>query len=178
MPVEWSAVHDINCGHYAPVHHATMVPKFGRLLDLNNWRGLVALFRALRVYHRGDRTRAIFLMEKAIQAPGLQCADYMMFYANLLVLDSKKPLDEVIDIYKKVAAREYVGLRGDHRYPVALAHYILAQLYRRPDVVARWLDAYALKPKKGFAALYLPLPDDPLMRPSSTPPAEGALRSF
>jgi len=87
----------------------------------------------------------------------------MAIYARLLTLN-KRPVEETLKTYMQIAAGEFRHDNAESRYAEAYANYWVGYLTSRPDVVARWLDAYKLKPTKGFAARELPLPDKPLLK--------------
>ena len=65
-------------------------------------------------------------------------------------------------MFTRVAAGEFRGNRDAWRYAEAIAHYWVAFLTSRADMLERWWDAMKLKPTKGFAVCYLPLGDDPM----------------
>lgn len=146
-----------------------MESRLSRLLDVRTWRairhGFIPFMRALNAYSRGDTSAAAENYEEWLRWDPRPSADYMAFYGLLLMMDHR-PVEESMPIFQRVFAGEFSGAtpKASARYAEAFAHYMLAFVYSRDDVVARWLDAYRLKPKKGFASRYLYLPDKPLLK--------------
>ena len=114
-------------------------------------------------YQRGDFATALRSYDRALRHDRFRTAENMVFYAILLTLN-KKPVEQSLKIYTRVVAGEFSRGSGESPYARALARYWLSFLLNQQDVVARWLDAYALKPRKGWASSYLPLPDKPLLK--------------
>lgn len=140
-----------------------MAIKLLRVLDWRNWWAVWSGTRAIFAYHGGDCGKAARHFYRMLRVERFQTSEHMAFHAFLLTLSGASRKD-VTQIYSLVAAGAYRKNAEESRYAEALAHYFLAYLTKRQDVVARWLDAYALRPSKGFASRYLPLPDKPLFK--------------
>jgi|SRR5579884_2035705 len=140
-----------------------------RLFDARTWRaarhGFAPFMRAMRAYDRGDTPAAVANFEEWLRWDPRPSADHMAFYGLLLMMDHR-PVEETMPIFQRVFAGEFSGPtpKASARYAQAFSHYMLALVYSRDDVVARWLDAYRLKPKTGFAARYLFLPENPVLK--------------
>jgi hypothetical protein len=141
-----------------------------RWLTLSRWRraiGFIPAFAAFqRTYNSGDFSAALGHFERVLASfAGKPPPEYMGVYAQLLQVN-RRPRAEVLAILNKVANGEFDGRnRPEARYAVAHARYVLAYLTGQPDTVARWAQARALKPKRGFASNRLILPTDPLLFP-------------
>jgi hypothetical protein len=135
---------------------------FSNLFKAQNWRSGWAFVNALRAYHKGDYQAALGRFDQVLTVDLLRTAEYMNFYATLLTLNKRRP--EALRVYEDLIAGKFRPSRTNSKYAEAYAHYWLAYLTNRQDVVARWLDAYKLKPRRGFASDYLPLPDSPLLK--------------
>lgn len=114
-------------------------------------------------YRRGDFAKAAHHFCLLIYVERFATSEYAAFYAYLLVL-ARAPSADVTHVFRMVAEGEFRQGPNKSGYPEALAHYFFAYRTKRDDVIARWLDAYALKPNEGFAARYLPLPEKPLFK--------------
>jgi hypothetical protein len=146
-----------------------MALRLSRLLDVRTWRairhGFIPFMRALSAYDRGDTSAAIANFEEWLRWDPRPAADYMAFYGLLLMMDHR-PVQDTMPIFTRVFEGEFSGPtpKASARYAEAFSHYMLAFVYGRDDVVARWLEAYRLKPKKGFASRYLYLPEKPVLK--------------
>ena len=78
---------------------------------------------------------------------------------------NRKPPEQYLDLFKRVIAGQFQENDGSP-YAKAYAQYWLAYLTSQPDVVKRWMDAYILKPQKGWTARALKLPSNPLLEGS------------
>jgi hypothetical protein len=84
----------------------------------------------------------------------------MAFYAVLMAAN-ERPAAETLAMFRRVAAGEFHRDPGS-RYAEALAHYWVAYLTGRPDVVEQWLNARKLAPNTGWVSRWLTLPENPL----------------
>lgn len=137
--------------------------KLSRLIEPARWRSVWAFLGAMLAHRKGDFATSLTAYDKALELESFRTAERMAFYVHLLVLNGK-PAEQTVEICKKIAAGEYSKRARDSRYARALARYWLAYLSNQPDVVALWLEAYRLKPKKGWASRVLHLPDKPLLK--------------
>jgi len=145
------------------VHDVVVTIRLSRLFEPHTWRAATAYLRAMWAHQKGDHPAALANFEKVLRCARLRTSEHMAFYAVLMGL-SKRPARESLQIFIRVAAGEFRSDTADSRYAEALAHYWVAFLIGRADVLDRWLDAYKLRPNKGFAARELPLPDNPLLK--------------
>jgi tetratricopeptide (TPR) repeat protein len=137
--------------------------KFSGLISLDNWRAASSYFKAMGAHRKGDYKSALTHFERAMRLDRLRTSEHMAFYASLMAL-SKRPAEEGLQMFTRVASGEFRRDNARSKYAEAFAHYWIAFLTNRSDVVPLWLDAYKLKPSKGFAARELPLPDNPLLQ--------------
>jgi tetratricopeptide (TPR) repeat protein len=112
-------------------------------------------------FEQGDFATALQHFERFIDKFPDPDAEYMAFFALLLSLNPR--VAEALPILARVGAG---GFRLDHspdrwQYPEAFARYLLAFLADEPDVIERWEQAQAVRPRKGFASENLKLPDNP-----------------
>jgi hypothetical protein len=137
----------------------------GRIADLLNprtWKGARVFLRAMGAYHRSDYAAALAQFDQAMSLDLLRTDEHMAFKTVLLVLNNR-PTRERLDLYERVLAGEFRPGRKASKYARAYAGYWLASATHRHDLVKAWSQAHALKPTKGFAARYLPLPESPLL---------------
>jgi hypothetical protein len=132
------------------------------LLKPRTWSAGRAFLKAISAYHKGHYEAALAHLDKAMELEVLRTDVHMAFRTVLLVLD-ERPSKERLDVYKRIIAGEFLPGRKGSKYARAYADYWLGYAIGRPDIVALWTQAYALKPTKGFAARYLPLPDSPIL---------------
>ena len=141
-----------------------------RWLTLSRWRrviGFIPAFSAFqRTHNSGDFSAALGHFERVLASfDGKPPPEYMGVYAQLLLVN-RRPRAEVLAILNRVANGEFEGRnRPEAQYAVANSRYVLAYLTGQPETVARWAEARALKPKRGFASNHLILPKDPLLFP-------------
>ena len=133
-----------------------------RFLKPQNWFGAWTFVQAVSAYERGEHLSALQRCERAIRVDELRTPGHMLFYSLLLTLN-KRPPSEAADVLESIAVGQFKSRTRSSKYAEALAHYYLAYLTNRGDLVDRWIEAAARKPKKGFAAQYLPLPEDPFI---------------
>ena len=152
------------------MHDAQVAVKIANFFKMQRWRAAIALTRAMLAYEKGRYQAALSHWSRLVQFDSMRTSEYMAFYAVLMAL-SKRPAKEALAIFSRVAAGEFHRDHKHARYAEALAHYWIAFLTNRSDVMERWLDAYRLKPGQGWVAQRLTLPDNPIdpARPSSSP---------
>jgi tetratricopeptide (TPR) repeat protein len=143
------------------MHDAAVAFKILRLFEPKNWRAACAFLKALWAHRKGDYQAAIAQFERATSLDRLRSSEHMAFYALLMALN-KRPAEEGLKMFTRVAAGEFRREADESRYAEAFAHYWIAFLTGRADVMERWLDAFKLEPTKGLAARELPLPDNPI----------------
>jgi tetratricopeptide (TPR) repeat protein len=126
------------------------------------FKGTPAFLKSLKAWRNHDDPTALAYFEQFLEVYPDPAAEYMAFYATLLVLNSR--FEQAKSVFSKVLKGLYRPLRWPTRsqYAIAFSHYFLALLQRRPDVIELWLTAQRLRPKKGFGATYLLLGDNPL----------------
>jgi hypothetical protein len=119
-----------------------------------------------RTHNSGDFSAALGHFEGVLASfEGKPPPEYMGVYAQLLLVN-RRPRAEVLAILNRVANGEFEGRRRpEAQYAVAHSRYMIAYLTGQPETVARWTQARALKPKRGFVANRLILPTDPLLFP-------------
>jgi hypothetical protein len=118
----------------------------------------------MKAYRDGDFEAALNHFEKVVRWPDPSAPpEYMAFYAQLLILNRRRA--EALATFKRIAADEsgQSARNADARFAVSYARYVVAYLTGQQDVVARWLDAYRLLPKSGFASRHLVLPRNPIL---------------
>jgi hypothetical protein len=148
----------------------SVVRVFQRSLQRATWRaafvGTPALLESLKAWRDHDDAIALDRFEEFLKVHPDPAAEYMAFYASLLVLNGR--FNEAKAAFAEVSKGRYRPLRWPTRsqYAVAFSHYFLALLQRRSDVVEWWLLAKHERPRKGFGATYLLLGDGPLPPPS------------
>jgi len=123
-----------------------------RVLRLKNWRAAIAYANALEGHEKGDHEAAIARFERAMRADGLRTSEHIAFYALLMTL-SKRPAEDAIQMFTRVAAGEFRGNRDAWRYAEAFAHYWVAFLTSRADMLERWWDAMKLQANEGLRCL-------------------------
>ena len=140
-----------------------------RLFDVRTWRalrhGFRPFMRAMEADARGDFAAALANFEEWLRWDPRPAADHMAFYALLLMMN-RRPVEDTMMVLQRVSAGEFNGPRpsAKSRYAQAFSHYMLAFLNSGEDVVARWFDAYKLRPKRGFASRHLLLPNNPVLK--------------
>jgi len=137
----------------------------GRPIDLlkpRTWRALRAFIKAVRAYHKGDDESALAFLDKSMELDVFRTDEHMAFRTVLLSLNNRTS-EERFELYRRIIAGEFRPSRKASNYARAYANYFFGDATGRQDIVALWLQAYALKPAKGFAATYLPLPDSPIL---------------
>jgi hypothetical protein len=141
----------------------------GRAIDLlkpRTWRGARAFLKAMGAYHRKDYGQALGCLDEAMELDALRTDVHMAFRTVLLVLN-KRPTEERLELYRRIISGEFEAGWKASRYARAYADYWLGYATARQDIVWLWSQAYALKPSKGFAAKYLPLPASPILPSAS-----------
>jgi hypothetical protein len=116
---------------------------------------------------RGDNSAALEHFEAVLRSfEGRPPPAYMGFYAQLLLINGRPRVD-ALAIFNRVANGEFSEGRdnAEAQYAVAHSRYVLAYLTKQAETVARWAEARALKPKRGFSSNRLVLPNDPLILP-------------
>ena len=144
-----------------------MVKRLARTLSPSTWkavsRSAPALLGALKQYRRGQDEAALQSFEECLRWMPRVPPDYLAFHANLLILNRRSP--DAAKVLRQVltSTSDDLGLRA--RYPAAYARYYLALIERADEALAlnRWQEARDLRPAKGFASKYLPLPDPPVL---------------
>ena len=131
------------------------------LLEIERWRALPPYVRATLAYFKGDFETALREYQRVVRVERLRTTERMAFLAQLMVLN-RQPPEQYLDLFKRVVAGQFREDDGSP-YAKAFAQYWWAYLTGQPDVVKWWMDAYALKPKKGWAARALELPGNPLL---------------
>lgn len=142
------------------MHYVPVALRLAAVLDVKNWRAAISLAKAYWARNKGDNQSALPHFERAMRVDRLRTSEHMALYAILLGHGGRAA--DSLAVLKRIAAGEFRRATDECRYAEALAHYLVALATRRPDVVERWFDAYKLKPKKGFAARELWLPDNPV----------------
>jgi len=112
-------------------------------------------------YQRGDFGIALKEYDQVLRHAPLRTTERMAFLAKLMILNRKHP-KEYLSVLKRVVAGEFRDDEGSP-YAKAYAQYYLAFLLNQPDVMKWWMDAYALRPQKGWAARFLKLPKNPFI---------------
>jgi hypothetical protein len=144
------------------MHDPAMAGKLTNLLKPRTWRTARAFLKAMGAYQKRDYEVALAEFDKSLERDALRTDVNMAFKVTLLTLNGS-PVEERIDLYRRIVAGEFAhGIRGSE-YARAYADYFLGYLSGRQDIVSLWSRAHALKPTKGFAARYLPLPESPIL---------------
>ena len=136
-----------------------------RILSPRVWRGAPAYVRAIKAYDKSDFAAALRHFEEWLRWERQPGSQSMTLYALLLNLNQRRR-QEVTAVLSRVVAGEFrrrPRLAPETRYAEAYAHYWLAYLTDRSDVLERWLQAYSLRTDDRFAKKYLPLPSKPLL---------------
>ena len=139
--------------------NAGMALKLAPLLKLENWRAASAFLKAMWAYQKGDDKSAIANFARAMRVEKVRTSENMAFYAVLMALN-KRPAQEGLEMWTRVAKGEFRRDTDESRYAEALADYWVAFLTNRDDVEDRWRNALKLRPTKGFAARELSLPSN------------------
>jgi hypothetical protein len=134
------------------------------LLRPRSWKAARAFLKALTAYHKGDYAEALARFDECIKVDLLRTDVNMAFRSILLVLNNH-PNVEKTDLYKRIIAGDFRPAHRSSKYARAYADYFLGYATGLRDIVTLWQRAYELKPTKGFAARYLPLPDNPILAP-------------
>ena len=88
----------------------------------------------------------------------------MAFYALLLTFDKARRTEATRLLAKIVSGKfQRSHITPQTLYAEAWAHYLLAFLIGRHDVLELWLKAHALQTDNRFCSKYLPLPKKPLL---------------
>lgn len=149
------------------MHAGLMVTRLARLLSPSTWkavsRSAPALLGALKQYRRGQDEAALGSFEECLRWMPRAPADYLAFYANLLILNRRSP--EAAQVFRQVVTSTSDDRALRSRYAAAYARYYLALIERTDEALAfnYWQVAKDLQPAKGFASKYLRLPDPPVL---------------
>ena len=135
---------------------------FRALFKPQAWKALWAFVSAIRAYHRRDDETALAQFDRSMELEVVRTDENMAFRTVLLVMNHR-PAEERLDAYRRIVAGEFRPGRAS-KYARAYANYWLGYASGGQDIVTLWSQAYALKPAKGFAARYLPLPDSPILQ--------------
>ena len=138
-----------------------MATSLAGYFDIERWRTVGPYIRALLAYRKCDFATALKSFERAMRPDSVRTTEHMAFLAQLMVLNQRPP-KQYLDLFKRVVAGEFRENDGSP-YAKAYAQYWMAYLLSLPDVMKWWMDAYALKPKNGWASRFLTLPDNPFL---------------
>ena len=136
------------------------------LFNVRRWRAAYHFIRALSLYDRGEYTRSMAHLNRALLDPNVRTSSRVAFKAVLMVR-TRRPPREVLNLHLRIAAGTFRSRSKDDEYAKALSLYWAGYLLNSPDLVARWVEAYRLKPTSWYATTYLSLPPNPVILDSA-----------